>query len=324
MRPQTRHRAATLLASLGLILTAALGGAELAGAAAIPGLGADTAAFRAEAARVERFWTPQRMAEAKPLEHRIGPNGSSRTRPASTNTLPLATASSLKPTVVPNPEEAPNRVEGRIFLKQGRFLGFCSGTAIDSPTRQLVLTAGHCVNSGPEGRRRRNIFSSFLEFVPAYNGGVAPFGAFVAIRGKVLAPKQWTRFGNPDFDMGAFLVNPNSEGINLADAVGGVKIVMDLDRHQQFQTYGYPGETRRMRTCASPYLGDDPLTARFPGPPTMAIRCHWPPGSSGGGWLIENGTAINGINTYLHFTKDSHTFGPYFTEETVGRLVAGL
>jgi len=322
MRAQTRHRAAALAATLGAVLAVALACAGPAAAAAIPGLGADTAASRAQAARVERFWTPQRMREAKPLEYRVGPNG--RGRVLAVTPLPEAGASSLTPTVVPNPEEPPNRVEGRIFLKQGRFFGFCSGTAIDSPTRQLVLTAGHCVATGPQGRRHRNVFSSFLEFVPAYNGGVAPFGAFVAIRGRVFAPKQWTRFGNPDFDMGAFLANPNSEGVKVADAVGGARIVMDLDRHQQFQAYGYPGETRRMRTCASPYLGDDPVTAPFPGPPTQAIRCHWPPGSSGGGWLIEGGTEINGINTYLHFTRDSHTFGPYFAQETIGRLVAGL
>lgn len=323
MRPQTRHRAASILAALGLILAAVLGGSDLAAASAIPGVGADTAASRAEAAQVERFWTPQRMREARPLEYRVGPHGSGHLR--AVTPMPLAGASALKPTLVPNPEELPNAVEGRIFLKQGRFLGFCSGTAIDSPTRQLVLTAGHCVNSGPLDRRRRNVTSSFLQFVPAYNAGIAPFGAFVAIRGKVFAPKQWKRFANPDFDMGAFLTNPNSEGVNVADAIGGgVKIAMDLDRHQQFQTYGYPGETRRMQTCASPYLGDDRITVRFPGPPTQRIRCHWPPGSSGGGWLIENGTMINGINTYLHRTKDSQTYGPYFSRETIGRLVAGL
>jgi hypothetical protein len=322
MRPQTRHRAASLLASLGLILAAALGGAGAAAASAIPGLGADTAASRAAAARVERFWTPQRMREAKPLEYRVGPRGHGR--PRALAPPPVAGASAIKPTIVPNPEELPNAVEGRIFFTQGPFVGFCSGTAIDSPTRQLVLTAGHCVATGPQ-RRRGNVFSSFIEFVPAYNAGTAPFGAFVAIRGRVFAPKQWTRFGNPDFDLGAFLTNPNFEGVNVADAVGGgAKIAMDLNRHQQFQTYGYPGESRRMRTCASPFLGEDRLTAGFPGPPTQAIRCHWPPGSSGGGWLIENGTEINGVSTYLHFTRNSQTFGPYFSQETIGRLVAGL
>ncbi|HEY4778432.1 MAG TPA: hypothetical protein VIH47_02430, partial [Solirubrobacterales bacterium] len=95
-------------------------------------------------------------------------------------------------------------------------------------------------------------------------------------------------------------------------------------RHQTFQAFGYPGETRYMQRCTSPYIGDDPLSNPLPGPPTMSIRCHWPPGSSGGGWLIAGGSEIDGINTYLDFSKRSPTFGPYFSAENVGKLVKGL
>jgi hypothetical protein len=307
-----RRAPAGLLAALaGLLLLATAAGPARAAAGLTP---------RADAERVERFWTPARMREARPLEYRVGPHGGGRLLAAAQ----LATSSGSS-TQVPNPEEAPNTVNGRIFLRQGKLMGFCSGTAINSPTRALVLTAGHCVGSGPQGRRRRNIRSSFLEFVPAYNDGAAPFGAFVAIRGEVLAPKQWTSFGNPDFDLGAFLTRPNAEGVNVADAVGGgATIAMDLDRHQTFQSFGYPGETKLMRTCSSPYIGDDAFSYPLPGPPTQAIRCHWPPGSSGGGWLINGGAEIDGITTYFHLHNTSQAYGPYFSQETVGRLVAGL
>jgi hypothetical protein len=305
-----RHAALLVLAALALTLLALAAGAGPA--AAWPSSPTPH--------QVERFWTPARMANARPLEYRLGPRGNGRLTAAA----PTIASVSTSFTQVPNPEEAPNTVNGRIFLRQGRLFGFCSGTAINSATRALVLTAGHCVGSGPE-EGHRNVPSSLLEFVPAYNGGVAPLGVFVAIRGQVFAPKQWTNFGNPTFDMGAFLTRPNAEGVNVADAVGGgATIVMDLDRHQSFQTFGYPGETKRMKTCPSPYIGDDPLSYQLPGPPTQAIRCHWPPGSSGGGWLINGGAEINGINTYLHFGRRSHTFGPYFSAENVGRLVAGL
>lgn len=311
----TRHRnpagaLAAIVAAVALLLAASPALAAAAGPSA-----------RAEAERVERFWTPARMASAPPLEYRFGLRGQGRLVAAA---APAIAGVSTAFTQVPNPEEAPNAVNGRIFLRQGRLYGYCSGTAINSPTRALVLTAGHCVGSGPE-RGHRNVPSNFLAFVPAYNGGVAPFGVFVAIRGQVFAPKQWTLHGNPNFDMGAFLTRPNAEGVNVADAVGGgATIALDLDRHQSFQTFAYPGETKQMKTCSSPYIGDDPLTYRFPGPPTQTIRCHWPPGSSGGGWLINGGAEINGINTYLHFGRRSHTFGPYFSSENVGRLVAGL
>ena len=48
----------------------------------------------------------------------------------------------------------------------------------------------------------------------------------------------------------------------------------------------------------------------------MKIRCHWLPGASGGGWLIENGTMVNGLTSYGRYRDLVHTFGPYFSSET--------
>ncbi|MDX6594744.1 MAG: hypothetical protein QOI72_126 [Solirubrobacterales bacterium] len=282
---------------------------------------ASTVRELAEAARVARYWTPARMRSARPLDLVVDSGGRARLRVGAAGEGSGASASFL---TVSTPDLPPYSVNGRIFIRRGDLAGYCSGTAINSPTRQLVLTAGHCVNSGREGGKA-SVWSDYLQFVPAYNGGVAPFGSFVARRNSVRAPRQWTKQGNPDFDMGAFLTLPNSEGVNVADAVGGgATIVTDLTRHQTFQTFGYPGETKYMQRCSSPYIGDDLLSNPFPGPPTLGIHCHWAPGASGGGWLIADGTQINGINTYLHLDNRSRTFGPYFSRETVGKLVRGL
>ena len=183
--------------------------------------------------------------------------------------------------------------------------------------------ARNCVNSGPE-EGRPGTWSSYLEFVPGFNLGAAPYGAFV-LSGQPRSLPGWTREGNPDFDLGAFLVAPNIEGVGLEDALGGgARIVTDLGHKQRFEAFGYPGGTERMRTCASGYAGQDPATITLPGPPTVGIRCHWAPGASGGGWLIEGGQAIDGITTYLNTDEKGLTFGPYFSAVTVGRLVAGL
>jgi V8-like Glu-specific endopeptidase len=287
-------------------------------AAAIPAAAASSEA--AAIARVERYWTPQRMAAAKPLEYVSDGSGRPFLRPGAAEAAGGASASYAP---VKTPEEPPFSVEGRIFVKIGKLEGYCSGTAIDSPTRQLVLTAGHCVNTGPRQDGPPEA-AGFLEFVPAYSGGVAPFGAFVSRRETIRALPQWINHGNPNFDLGAFLTYPNSEGVDVADAVGGgAEIALDQSRRQTFQTFGYPGRKTRMEGCESDYVGDDATTYSFPGPPTFSVRCRWAPGASGSGWLIGDGSRINGINTYLLLSEKSLTFSPYFTKETVGKLVRG-
>jgi V8-like Glu-specific endopeptidase len=279
------------------------------GAAASARLNPARAAGQSEAARTARYWTAARMRATPPLDAGL------------TDRL-TALASFAQ---VAEPTVPPFAVNGRLFVRQGEKRGFCSATAIDTPSRKLVLTAGHCVNSGPEPPNGQSIWSSFLEFVPAYSGGAAPFGAFIAHRRSVFALRQWVKFGNPNFDVGALVTAPNAEGVDVADAVGGgAAIAADLSRRQDFQTFGYPGNSRWMQGCESPYVGDDSLTYRIPGPPTIAIRCHWVPGASGGGWLIDEGATIDGLTSYGKESDRLHTFGPYFSRRNVGRLVAGL
>lgn len=297
-------RAAGTLVALALLAGSLL---TVAGAAASPRLH-PAASNLGEIARTDNYWTAARMRSTPPLD---GGGGS------------LEALASFAP--VAEPTVAPNTVNGRLFVRQGGQQGFCSATAINTPSRRLILTAGHCVNSGPVGRRGGSFWSNYLEFVPSYSNGTAPFGAFIAHRRSVFALRQWVKFGNPNFDVGAVVVTPNAEGVNVADAVGGgVEIATDLSRRQLFRTFGYPGESRVMQGCQSPYVGDDVLTYRIPGPPTLTIRCHWAPGASGGGWLINEGTMINGLTSYGKETDRRHTFGPYFSRRNVGRLTAGL
>jgi len=119
-----------------------------------------------DVARALAYWTPERMRAAQPLD---GPT-------------PIEDLASASFAPVPEPSVPPFAANGRLFVRQGTEQGFCSATAINSPTRQLVLTAAHCLNSGPRGLRGRTTWSRTVVFVPAYTDGLAPFGAFVAHR----------------------------------------------------------------------------------------------------------------------------------------------
>jgi len=309
-RPR-REAAVAALACLAAALACLAATALIAlpgGASASQRLHPNAAPQRGEAAKVAAYWTVARRLATAPLD---APAGAALT--ARVSFAPIAEST-----------QPPYAVNGRLFVRQGRHQGACSATAIDSPSRRLVLTAAHCVNSGPRGRRGSSAWSRYLQFVPAYTNGTAPFGAFVAGRNAVFAPRQWVKFGNPNFDVGAILVAPNAEGVNVADAVGGATILIDQPRRQSFQSFGYPRKARALQGCESPYVGDDNLTYRLPGPPTIAIRCHWAPGASGGGWLTQEGAAINGLTSYGKQRDRVHTFGPYFSARNVGNLVAGL
>ncbi len=269
-----------------------------------------------EAAAVARYWTPARMRSARPLDQILDPSSAT---PASQGGE-LASASFA---AVPDTTQPPFTAVGRVFLKVGNFAGFCSGTAINSASRRLVLTAGHCLYSILPGHRIPSL-ARYFDFVPNYSIGQAPFGEFIGR--KAFLPRPWLRSINENFDMAAVLTEPNASGVNVADAVGGgIPIATDRARDQEYQVLGYPGANRkRMQECDARFSGDDRLTYPLGGPPSLGVGCYMGEGASGGPWLINEGTEVGGITTYGHIKNFTHTFGPYFSSRNVGALVKGL
>jgi V8-like Glu-specific endopeptidase len=285
----------------------------------------------ASAARQARgFWTPARMRSARPVEI-TGPGAS----PAAANprpkagTAPHRVAAGAAPAdpapgsnfgAVADPTAPVLRQNGVIFFQAGLFgLGRCSGTAVSSPNRSVVFTAGHCVHS--EGGRRGHWYRESWVFVPGYRYGQRPFGAFPA---KWLdTTRGWLATGTENEDVAAAVVMPNERGERLEDVVGGAGIAWGLQANQVFDVHGYPvgppfdGETQRL--CSqTPFLGHDPASVFGRGPFNLAVGCEVTGGASGGGWTIH-GDVLNGVTDY-GYTEDPGTdYGAYFGRE-VGRL----
>jgi V8-like Glu-specific endopeptidase len=266
---------------------------------------------------VARYWTPARMRSARPLDRILRPSSAAvaawPSEPAS------ASFASVPDTTLP-----PFTAVGRVFLKVGNFAGFCSGTAINSASRRLVLTAGHCLYSVLPGHQIPTS-ARYFDFVPDYSHGQAPFGEFIGRKGFLSRP--WLRSLNENYDMAAVLTESNAKGENLADVVGGgIPIATDRARDQEYQVLGYPGgpERKNMQECDGRFSGDDRLTYPLGGPPSLGVGCYMGEGSSGGPWLINGGTEVGGITTYGHIKNFTHTFGPYFSSRNVGALVKGL
>jgi V8-like Glu-specific endopeptidase len=218
---------------------------------------------------------------------------------------PRAGASSVR---VLNSAEIGVRTNGKIFGVDpvtGPYS--CSGTALNTPSHSIVLTAGHCViERGSEGRQ--------LSFVPAYEHGNRPFGTFVAQ--SIYVMPQWRRRENPDFDVAALRVRPNEFG-TLTDVVGARGFATGNSRLGAFQIFGYPAAHaggEELRSCRAHGLGLDSLTDRFSGPPTMPASCDMAAGSSGGAWLF-GGEFVSGVTSYSYQGRPTQLFSPYFGPE---------
>ncbi|HET8813836.1 MAG TPA: hypothetical protein VFM51_02640 [Solirubrobacterales bacterium] len=272
------------------------------------------------------FWTPTRMRAAKPVEvgapGRRGPaivgDGGKRSPRVAALAGP-SSAFGLDSVPVPDSTAPEYRIHGVIFLSAGIFgYGRCSGTAVRSRNRSVVVTAAHCLNTGGPGDRW---FPGKAVFVPGYRFGQRPFGVF-PVRW-IDTTRQWRASGSENFDVGAMLVGRNKRGQLLGEAVGGAGIAWNRKAKQVFDVYGYPaeepfdGETQRV--CGGrPFLGHDPSSFVMPGPLNLAVSCSLNGGSSGGGWLIE-GNTLNSVTSYGYFDETSPAFGAYFGNE-VARL----
>lgn len=218
---------------------------------------------------------------------------------------PRAGASSVR---VLNSAEDGARTNGRIFgIDPVTGPYSCSGTALNTPSHSIVLTAGHCaIEKGVEGKQ--------LSFVPAYDHGNRPFGTFDAQ--SIYVMPQWRHRENPDFDVAALRVKPNELG-ELTDVVGARGYATGKSRRGAFQIFGYPAARaggEELRSCRAHGLGLDSLTDRFSGPPTMPASCDMAAGSSGGAWLFD-GEFVSGVTSYSYQGRPTQLFSPYFGPE---------
>lgn len=272
------------------------------------------AATRRDERSTIRFWTRARLRQAAsrtalPLGGapssslpRLAPVAQGtphRVRPMQPS---VAQASSDQ---VGDPTALPFRTVGLLMGRDPTGLFGCSATVVASPNASVILTAGHCVKD-PFWTRQ-------AAFAPGFHDGQTPFGVFPA---KIeTATPGWLRSENDNLDVGAMVLGRNGAGQRVARAVGAVGLETGQSSNQVFDAYGYPGlppfDPNKEYHCQSPFMGVDPTSLAFPGPPTIRIACDMTQGASGGGWLI-GGQYLNGLNSYGYPGQPGSVYGPYF------------
>ncbi|GIH66665.1 trypsin-like serine peptidase [Microbispora siamensis] len=285
------------------------------------------------------YWTPQRMARAVP----IGLLNPSVLPPVARAALPPFARAALPPAagLVVAPDQTARRpsgttragrtrqaaamppattsgmrwaaggsvtrTTGRVFLTLNGVDFSCSASAVRSANRDLVVTAGHCVKDGAGD------WAENWTFVPGYDEGRQPYGAFPARRMFVAGP--WSRSGNDDYDVGMVAVD-DLDGQHLTDLVGGQPIGFDPPRSRRTYGFGFPADPpydgERLLYCAGVPHGDPQGQTRDQG-----LRCDLTAGASGGPWLSGFDPAsgrgmLTSVSSFKYSNDHRTMYGPYF------------
>lgn len=280
-------------------LGALLGGVLTVGASPGTAAGADqpagvvtapAATTKASQERITDYWTTKRMRNAEVADAPApGTAPSTSVKRGTSEQVPAREAASVTSTT------------GKVYFTLGGGNYVCSGAATSSTNRDVVTTAGHCVNEGP------GAFATNWAFVPAYNNGSRPYGTWTART--LVTTSAWANSGDINYD-GGFAVMNTLNGSHLTDVVGGQGIAFNQARGLSYTSYGYPaappfnGETRQ--SCSGTASDDT-----WGGTQSQSIPCNMTGGSSGGPWLL-GGTTINSVNSFGYTGVPNRMFGPYF------------
>jgi V8-like Glu-specific endopeptidase len=190
---------------------------------------------------------------------------------------------------------------GALFQRDPSGNHFCTGSVVNSPHDDLVLTAAHCVYSG--GRP-----ASDLVFAPAYRDGQTPRGVWTVTR--VVVDPRWAQSSDPDLDV-AFLVVAPLNGKKVAEVLGGNPLGIDTGFDHRVRVTGYPSTADDPITCANKATEQSSTQLR--------IACTgYTGGTSGSPWLMttrddHNGQVIGVIGGYQQGGDTADvSYSPYF------------
>jgi V8-like Glu-specific endopeptidase len=263
--PRTRARLAGLalaLALTGLAVPAAAAPADPAPAAETapapsPSRSAD------ELSAVAAYWTPERMADARPApvpaDDGQGRAARAGTTPAGPPTgIPPTPPADRQPDVQPAPRQTtrgeewngdqsrpPATTTGKLFFTNpsGTVRSSCSASVVTSPNHNVIVTAGHCAYHHPEAVDLTSYWFTNWLFVPAYRDGQKPKGEWVVAEAFVPSPYIDRERGFQDWDMAAMAVLPNRQGRELAKVTGANGITFGITPGDQaVELFGYPAD----------------------------------------------------------------------------------
>jgi V8-like Glu-specific endopeptidase len=123
---------------------------------------------------------------------------------------------------------------------------FCTGSVIDSPGGDLIVTAAHCLSDPQNGAPT----ASPILFVPGYHDGQHPFGIWRSTA--LYLPPSWASNSDPDADVALVAVHKDgAPTARIQDVVGAEQLGFDQSLPVTVGAVGYPGATNVPISCLS-------------------------------------------------------------------------
>ncbi|MGL5860845.1 MAG: trypsin-like serine peptidase [Phycicoccus sp.] len=260
------------------------------------------------------YWTPERMAKATPLDAPDDAKVVERTAralakqaPKSVRPVPSSLGSRMKN--YPPPVTNFSVTNGKLFIGGYESGSWCSASAVNTPSRRVLITAGHCVHSGAGGTWQNN-----LVFVPGYNAFNAdrdPVGRFQAYQLRTF--NAWIDDSDLGRDVGYVTTFSGGDwGATVVDTVGGHGLAWNGGTEFDTSIFGYPSNRDggdQMWACWGVATDNSWWDNR------SRIGCGFGPGSSGGPWLwqYDNGTGQGYVRSVMSTVDGAGVNrGPYF------------
>src|SRR5262249_16121739 len=123
---------------------------------------------------------------------------------------------------------------GALFTVSGGQLRrhFCTGSVVNIPPGDLVITPPHCVPQLPPGP---------IRFAPGYRSGVAAYGIWLT--SAVLSDSAWQASSAPDHDVAFLVVHRTGSSDRIQDLTGGEQLGIGWPARVWVDVIGYPDAT---------------------------------------------------------------------------------
>jgi len=164
---------------------------------------------------------------------------------------------------------------------------YCSGSVVNSPEGDVVVTAAHCVYDSS------GVYTD-IAFVPGYHDGEDPYGVWIP-SAVVVAP-QWASGNNPDYDVAFVVVHEQGSSARIQDVVGGDSLGLSASYTDLTQVVGYPESTEDPITCTNntKQFTDSSLSMA-----QLEFDCANYPGGTSGGPYLRHVDANTGLGTVV-------------------------